>query len=101
MYRFCNGRIAWNTDRIPVDSQSRSGLQGLGWRSRKSNPIGLQSLLFDGQEIDSFGHHLRLAACLENLFSGAENALGGLIGDFAALQPALNVSPTLSQARKP
>lgn len=52
MYRFCNECIAWNTDRALMDSQSRSGLQGLAECSRKSNPIGLQSLLFDRQGMD-------------------------------------------------
>lgn len=92
--------IAWNTDRGPADSQSRSGLQGLAWCSRKSNPNGMQSLPFDRQGIGSFGHHLRLAACLENLFSGPEDALSGLIADLAALQPALDIAPALCQARK-
>ena len=101
MCKFCNGRIAWSTDRDPEDSQHRAGCQGLSWRSRKSNPNGLQSMPFDGQGIDSFGHHLRLATCLENLFSGAEDALGGLIGDLSALQPALNIAPALCQALKP
>lgn len=101
MCRLCNGRIAWNTDRAPVDSRTRAGSQGLAECSRNNSPNGLQSLPFDRQEIDSFGHHLRLAPCLENLFSGPEDALRGLIGDLAALQPALDIAPALCQARKP
>jgi len=42
-----------------------------------------------------------LRPALENLFSGPEDALGGLIGDLSALQPALNIAPALCQALKP
>lgn len=101
MYRLCNGRIAWNTDRAPMGNQSRAWSQGLAWCSRNNSPNGMQSLPFDRQGIGSFGHHFRLATRLENLFSGPEDALSGLIGDFAALQPALDIAPALCQAWKP